>query len=221
MTPQEERIREIASQSPYHVDALWFVLQGISQSDLPGADAYRIETNDLCQNRRAFAQAMFGNKAQARLGEIGIHSTRDFGIVLQSLIEAKFVSGIEMDSIASFENVFDFDAPFRDGVRFDFFKSLFEFDRLQFSVAMLFAITTMSALAIAGGANLGLEGALNTLFSSWLALLGVSIVRNAKSDPTAGWRAVLSGIFLTAIGVTGFVATLIIGANPINAIDSW
>jgi uncharacterized repeat protein (TIGR04138 family) len=121
--PQAEpsmSLQEIADAlGAYDVEALRFVQEGLSyavnkfhgeQVD-PKANRH-VSGQQLCQGLREYALARWGMMARAVLSRWGITSTLDFGKIVYALIDARYMSRTEQDSIEDFRDVYDFKAAF-------------------------------------------------------------------------------------------------------------
>lgn len=71
-----------------------------------------VSGQSLCWGLRDYALKKWGAMASAVLNHWNIRKTRDFGEIVFALVENDFLQKQSNDSIADFENVFDFDDAF-------------------------------------------------------------------------------------------------------------
>jgi uncharacterized repeat protein (TIGR04138 family) len=67
----------------------------------------------LCEALRQYALHLYGYMSKTVLNSWGIHTTRDFGEIVFNLIRAKQMRKTPQDSLADFDDVYDFDQAFR------------------------------------------------------------------------------------------------------------
>lgn len=198
----ESRLQEIAQKTPYRVEAFHFVLQALPQSDIPHSLAHHINASELCWRLHDQAIASFGPSARSQLESWGIRSTNDFGVIVFCLIDESLAAGTDEDAIEDFQGIFDFDRAFHA-----YRNASINDRRFQWKLSTLFVITTIFAVALAGAAKLGMHGAIGTLFSSWLGLIGGYCLFLGIVDRTRGWLlACIIGACFLAMGLGGFLA---------------
>ncbi len=89
--------------------------QGKSRTRARAKAASRHVTGqELCQGARELAQAQYGLLALTVLNQWGIHSTSDLGDIVYNLIATGDLDKTPTDSRTDFDDVFDFQAAFRD-----------------------------------------------------------------------------------------------------------
>ncbi|MCA9099603.1 MAG: hypothetical protein KDA63_00535, partial [Planctomycetales bacterium] len=72
---------------------------------------------------------------------------------------------------------------------------------VQWKLSTMFMVTTIVAIAFAGFGHLGVEGAMGTLFASWMGLIGTTCLVDGMTDRSKpGWMAsvVIGGLMLGA-----------------------
>jgi uncharacterized repeat protein (TIGR04138 family) len=72
----------------------------------------------LCDGLRRMALEKYGRLAWLVLHSWNLHSTRDFGEIVYTLIENEWMSAQPTDSIDDFNAVYDFQATFKDRFAF-------------------------------------------------------------------------------------------------------
>jgi uncharacterized repeat protein (TIGR04138 family) len=75
----------------------------------PGEKQYHVSGPELLEGIRQFAFEEFGYMARTVFKLWGIHKTGDFGAIVFNLIEAGLMSKTDNDSLADFQDVYDFD----------------------------------------------------------------------------------------------------------------
>lgn len=86
-------------------DALDFTIQRMRK-------VRHVTGRELLEGIRQYATENFGFLARTVLAEWGVTSTRDFGEIVFNLVEAGLLSRTDKDTIADFEDVFDFGEAF-------------------------------------------------------------------------------------------------------------
>ena len=119
MEPTKSLQEIVGELGAYDVEALRFVQEGLSYAvnkfhgELEDPKASRhVSGQQLCQGLREYALARWGMMARAVLERWGISSTIDFGKIVYALIDARYMSRTEHDSIEDFRDVYDFKAAF-------------------------------------------------------------------------------------------------------------
>jgi uncharacterized repeat protein (TIGR04138 family) len=72
---------------------------------------------ELCEAIRRYALEQYGYMAKTVLNNWGIHNTGDFGEIVFNLIRVGQMRKTPSDTRVDFENVYDFDAAFRQGFK--------------------------------------------------------------------------------------------------------
>lgn len=72
---------------------------------------------ELCEAVRQYALEQYGYMAKTVLNSWGIHGTGDFGEIVFNLIRIGQMRKTPSDTRVDFENVYDFDAAFKDGFK--------------------------------------------------------------------------------------------------------
>jgi len=73
---------------------------------------------ELCEAIRQYAVEEFGYLAKSVLNSWGVHTTRDFGNIVFNLIEIGRMKKTRDDRLEDFDDVYDFDAAFRQSFHF-------------------------------------------------------------------------------------------------------
>lgn len=92
-------------------DALQHTVKSLNKTDLP-KDHRHVSGQELLSGISTFALDQFGPLTRSVFHHWRIASTRDFGIIVFSLVEANLMSKTENDSIEDFADVYDFDEEF-------------------------------------------------------------------------------------------------------------
>jgi uncharacterized repeat protein (TIGR04138 family) len=71
-----------------------------------------VSGQELCEAIRQYASHLYGYMAKTVLNSWGLHSTSDFGQIVFNLIRAKQMRKTPQDTLADFDNVYDFDEAF-------------------------------------------------------------------------------------------------------------
>ncbi|MGE0756021.1 MAG: Minf_1886 family protein [Pirellulaceae bacterium] len=128
------RIADLAERDGrYRIDAYLFVHQTLAYAELQrGRSRGRAHNTDpesppneihfsprqLCEAIREYAVEMYGMMARLVLNHWGVRSTSDFGEIVFQLIDIGEMTKAESDHRADFDDVYDFQAAFRDGCQF-------------------------------------------------------------------------------------------------------
>ncbi|MDD5120416.1 MAG: hypothetical protein PHR84_03810 [Candidatus Omnitrophica bacterium] len=107
----------------YKPDAYEFVLQGLNftQEKLKKQPLYKakvaagqthVSGHELVLGLKDYAICQYGAFANRVLSYWGINQTQDFGNIVFNMIESKLLSKAEEDSLADFNDVYDFKAVF-------------------------------------------------------------------------------------------------------------
>ena len=109
------RLREHAG--PYPPQAFIFVQEGLRhtcdrihaiEGDGPIDGPRHVTGQELCIGLRDYAHQQYGLLALTVLNSWNIRRTEDFGKIVFAMIEAGLLRKTEQDSIADFQNVYDF-----------------------------------------------------------------------------------------------------------------
>ncbi len=96
----------------YKPDAYEFVLQGLGFTQKKLKKNAHVSGSQLSGGLRDFAINQYGALARRVLEHWGIKQTQDFGNIVFNMIEKKLLSKTKDDSLADFDQVYDFDAVF-------------------------------------------------------------------------------------------------------------
>ncbi|MCA9239502.1 MAG: hypothetical protein KDA37_04855 [Planctomycetales bacterium] len=190
------RVACVAARSGHSPDAILFVLAG-----LPAASPYvqgdvHIDGAELSWRLHDQALSIFGDEACDKLKAWGISSTRDFGQIVSALVEEGLMLRIETDTIEDFDDVFDFDREFRS------YHTPPTKNRIQFNLATLLAITTITAIAAPGFVAQGFTGAIGALYGAWLSVAGgYCLWLGVRPKSSGRVIAIFFGAVLVVIGV--------------------
>ncbi|NLG35644.1 MAG: hypothetical protein GX548_09855 [Lentisphaerae bacterium] len=118
LPPFTEAIARIcASDSRYAPEAYLFLNEGLArtlQQVQEREKRYRqISGAELADGLREHALEQFGPLAMTVLGRWGIHTTRDFGEIVFTLLSVGLLGKTEEDKIEDFDDLYDFDQAFR------------------------------------------------------------------------------------------------------------
>jgi len=96
----------------YKPDAYEFVLEGLNFTQTKLKRQAHVSGSELAQGLRDYAINQYGALAYRVLLHWGISQTKDFGNIVFNMIEKKLLSRAEEDSLADFNDVYDFKAAF-------------------------------------------------------------------------------------------------------------
>jgi uncharacterized repeat protein (TIGR04138 family) len=103
----------------YRSQALKFVLEGFDYTAKNIITERRhVSGQTLCQGLKEMAVEKWGRLAMLVLNSWNIKNTRDFGEIVYSLIEHKWMSAQPTDTIGDFNDVYDFKTAFKDQFKF-------------------------------------------------------------------------------------------------------
>jgi len=109
--------------SRYKPDAYEFIIQALHFTQVRLKRGGHVTGFELCQGLRDYAIEQYGPMAKTVLNHWGISKTDDFGNIVFNMIDKKILSKTETDSLADFQDVYDFKVIFsnilRDGFRKD------------------------------------------------------------------------------------------------------
>jgi uncharacterized repeat protein (TIGR04138 family) len=129
MSPSAEKSMEevIHSDGRYPPEAYAFLHEGLARAVKAryGKDAlgettqHHVTGRELCLALRDFSLDRWGMLARVVLARWNIRASIDFGNMVYLLIKHNFMRKTEGDSIEDFRDVFDFQAAFGAGYRFE------------------------------------------------------------------------------------------------------
>ena len=103
----------------YSVEAIKFVYEGLGHTVKNLADEPRhVSGQILSEGLMKLAIEKWGRLAHLVLSNWNITTTRDFGEIVYLMIEHKWMSAKETDSIDDFNNVYDFNTIFKKQFKF-------------------------------------------------------------------------------------------------------
>ncbi len=103
----------------YSPAAFKFVYEGLGYTVQNLAKEPRhVSGQVLCEGLRRLALERYGRLAWLVLDSWGIKTTRDFGEIVYTLIEHQWMTAQPTDTLDDFNNVYDFQAAFRDQFNF-------------------------------------------------------------------------------------------------------
>ncbi len=116
----KDKLEKISEQDGrYSHEAIKFVYEGlgytVKQTDY---EPRHISGQMLCHGLKQLAVERWGRLAKLVLNSWNVTTTRDFGEIVYLMIEHKWMSTTETDSIDDFNNVYNFKTVFKD--EFDF-----------------------------------------------------------------------------------------------------
>ena len=116
----KDKLEHIAEQDGrYSPAAIKFVYDGLGYTVKNIAEGPRhVSGQTLCKGLQKLAVEKWGRLAQLVLNSWNITKTRDFGEIVYLMIEHKWMSTTETDSIDDFNNVYDFNTIFKDEFEF-------------------------------------------------------------------------------------------------------
>lgn len=111
---------EVAAATRYPIDAFHFVRRGLDYTvhrihanpELLEEGERHVTGQQLSEGLRDFALDQYGRLARMMLERWNIHRTDDFGRIVFAMVDAQLMQASEGDSVADFENAFDFDTAF-------------------------------------------------------------------------------------------------------------
>lgn len=200
------QLDQLAGMSSYPIEAYKFVLSEFCQLMLHRGflpeQSRGVSDHLLCWRLHDRAFVDYGEHAREKLAEWNVRSTKDFGKIVYGLVGIGLIGMEKQDSEQDFMDVFDF----RDAFHEPHFKPA-PLLPTRWRVSAMLALTTVFAIAIAGISNSGMEGAMGTLLSTWLIIIGGFTAYLGVSDRSKDWLlAVVAGILFLLLGMIGFVA---------------
>jgi len=118
--PDKRTIEEIAElDGRYNPRGVRFVYDGLgfTVKKISGQPGH-ISGQVLCQGLRQLSIEKWGKLALLVLNSWNIKTTRDLGEIVYLLIENKWMKAQPTDTIDDFNDVFDFNAAFKEGFSF-------------------------------------------------------------------------------------------------------
>jgi|SRR3989338_415162 len=114
------KLHKISESNPkYKFEAYSFVMGALNVA-LSRLDKPRHLTGqEFCQGLREFALSQYGPLSLMVLEHWGVYRTRDFGEIVFALVDAGLMSKTPEDSVADFENVYDFKEAFTQPSEFN------------------------------------------------------------------------------------------------------
>jgi len=109
---------QICRRDPrYKADAYEFVMQALHFTQKKLKKDAHVSGRELAQGARDFAIEEYGPLAKAVLLYWGVKNTSDLGNIVFNMIGHKMLSKTDEDSIADFNDVYDFSAAFDNVLR--------------------------------------------------------------------------------------------------------
>jgi len=112
-------LREACTQDGrYSFDAYRFLFEsletalGLAGREEESGASRHVSGPELLQGMRVLAERMFGPLAAEVWRSWGVHSTLDWGRIVFILVDAKLLNRQESDTLAQFEDVYDFEQAF-------------------------------------------------------------------------------------------------------------
>ena len=110
--------RILKSDSRYHREAYHFVREGLDHTQKivgrSGKDEVRhVSGPELLEGIKEYGLKQYGPMAGALLEEWGVRSCRDFGEIVFLMVQSNLLAKTEKDSLDDFQEVYSFDAAFR------------------------------------------------------------------------------------------------------------
>ena len=111
---------EIARENGrYHPAAFTFVYEGLGYTvQHITQESRHVSGQTLCEGLRRMAIEKYGRLALMVLTAWGLKTTRDFGEIVYILIDHEWMSAQPTDAIDDFNDVYDFQATFKDQFAF-------------------------------------------------------------------------------------------------------
>jgi len=116
----KERLEIIAAKDGrYDVRAAKFVYDGLGHTlKHLVSEPQHVSGQTLCEGLRELAVKKWGRLAKLVLNSWNIYTTRDFGEIVYMMIDHKWMSAQPTDSIEDFNDVYNFQAIFKDKYKF-------------------------------------------------------------------------------------------------------
>ena len=104
-------------------DALQYTVEKLGKTELPKEQRH-ISGRDLLYGISEYGMEQFGPFTRAVFTRWGVNTTRDFGEIVFTLVQANLMSKTDRDTIADFTDVYDFAVEFDWKTRRSHFKRL-------------------------------------------------------------------------------------------------
>jgi uncharacterized repeat protein (TIGR04138 family) len=117
----KKNLEQIArADSRYSPQAIKFVYEGLSYTAKKkiAKEPRHVSGQTLCEGLKMLAIEKWGRLAMLVLNTWGVKTTRDFGEIVWLMIKHNWMSAQPTDSIDDFNNVYDFEAVFKDQFKF-------------------------------------------------------------------------------------------------------
>ncbi len=110
----ENKLREVAERDGrYHLNAYRFVYEALDFT-LKSLDRKgHVTGRELMEGLRDYALEQFGGLAPMVFGQWGVRKTADFGSIVFNLVGANLMGRSDSDTMADFEDIYDFREAFR------------------------------------------------------------------------------------------------------------
>ena len=118
---KKKSLEQIAGEDGrYAPGALQLVYEGLGYTIRNlASEPGHVSGQILCEGLRRLAIEKWGRMATLVLNTWGLKTTRDFGEIVYLMIENKWMSAQPTDAIEDFNDVYDFEAVFRDEFTFN------------------------------------------------------------------------------------------------------
>mgnify|MGYP001570971012 CR=1 FL=1 len=115
-----EKLQAIVEQNTrYKLEAYSFLLAALNHTLRKLPKARHVTGRELLEGIREFAVDQYGPLTRLVFEHWGVHATKDFGHLVFTLVDAGLMRKTEQDSLADFENVYDFKEVFDRGYRIE------------------------------------------------------------------------------------------------------
>ena len=120
METRKKELSAIAKEDGrYKVQAMRFVYEGLGYTVKNFVDEVgHVTGQTLCNGLKEFAMEKWGRLAMLVLNSWGVRTTRDLGEIVYLMIANKWMSAQPTDTIADFDDVYDFRTVFKEEFRF-------------------------------------------------------------------------------------------------------
>ncbi len=105
----------VESDRKYALGAYEFVFEGLEHTLRSIGERRHISGQELCAGLRRLALQRFGMLGKMVFRQWGVTRTADFGEIVFRLVEAGLMGKTEADSLADFQDGFDFEEVFTRG----------------------------------------------------------------------------------------------------------
>ncbi|MHC4293404.1 MAG: Minf_1886 family protein [Planctomycetota bacterium] len=116
----KKKLEQIAREDGrYSPKAFGFVYEGLGHTiEKVCEEPEHVSGQALCEGLRKLALKKWGRLAILVLDTWGIKNTHDFGEIVYMMIEHKWMSAQSNDSVDDFNDVYDFNAVFKEQFKF-------------------------------------------------------------------------------------------------------